>query len=91
MSKLPESYQLNYVKKFFANYLVLAEKDCPKGSMVLDLHNWESVPVRHVYIDISARPINRILFGPDYEAPPAVTDLEYRLSSISTQRPWVAK
>lgn len=84
MSKPPSSYQPNLVREFFANYLVLLQKDDPKGVKLLDFPNREQVPVRGVNIDILAQIFNRILFEPEYEAPPIVVDLEYRLTSVST-------
>lgn len=39
MSKPPSSYLLNLVREFFANYLELIEKDCPKGTKISDLPN----------------------------------------------------
>lgn len=50
MSKPLGSYQPNLVREFFANYLALLKKDCPKGSSVADKNKWEIVPVRGVIL-----------------------------------------
>ncbi|KAF3642194.1 hypothetical protein FXO38_21236 [Capsicum annuum] len=87
MRKPLGSYQLNLVREFSTNYLALIEKNYPKGMKISNLPNRESVLVRGINIDISARIINRMLFGPDYEALSMVFDLEYHLTLVSTQRP----
>ena len=83
MSTPPGVYQLNWVREFFANYICLVKAECPKGTPILNRPNREYVPIRGVVFDISARTINRILFGPAYEAPPAVPDFEYRMRNAS--------
>ncbi|KAF3620620.1 hypothetical protein FXO38_32263 [Capsicum annuum] len=91
MSKPPGTYYPNIIREFFANYLALVEKGCPKGTRILDLPNREAVPIREVTIDISTRTLNRMLLGPDYEAPTAISKLRYRLKTTSSQRPWLSR
>lgn len=69
----------------------MIEKDCPKGTKVLDLPNRELVLMRGVTINISTRTLNRMLFGANYEAPMAISEVEHRLMSASRQRPWLAR
>ncbi|XP_047258307.1 ctenidin-3-like [Capsicum annuum] len=51
-------------------------RDCSKGTPIPNRPDRESVLVRGVIVDISGRTINRMLFGPGYEAPPAVPDFD---------------
>lgn len=91
MSKPLGSYQPTLVREFFANYLALLKKDCLAGASVADMNKLEIVPVRGVDIDISERTLNRFLFGLDYQIPGAIPELEHRLFTRATQRPWLAR
>ncbi|KAF3653226.1 hypothetical protein FXO38_15747 [Capsicum annuum] len=91
MSKPPGTYYPNIIWEFFANYLALVEKKCPKGTKILDLPYREAVFVRDITIDISALTLNRMLFRLDYEAPMAIPELYHRLRMASSQRPWLSR
>lgn len=84
MSKPLKTYQPNMVREFFANYLSLAEKDCPKGSKISDFPNRESFPVKGATIDISACTLDMMLFWPDYVAPPASPKLKHHMTTAFT-------
>lgn len=57
-SKPPWSYNSNLVCKFFANYIVMLEKDCLKGSKVADMRNKARVLMRGVRVNIFDHTIN---------------------------------
>lgn len=71
------TYQPNLVREFFANYLALLEKDFPKGEKIIDMGNQYVVPMPGLNIDILEHTLNRFLFGPEYEIPGAILDLEH--------------
>lgn len=66
LSKPPGSYYPDIVHDFFANYLTILEKDCPKRTRVIDIRNRTRVSIRDIIVDIFDHTINQILFGQQY-------------------------
>lgn len=91
MSRPLGSYQPNVVPDFFDNYLALLKKDLPNDQKAADRDKLDVVPVRGVDIDISESTLNRFLFGPDYQSPWAIPELEHRFETRAEQRPWLVR
>lgn len=72
------------------NYLVILEKDFPKGSDVEDMKNRMRIPVRGVIVYIPYHTINWILFGQLYTGSTITLELDHRMTTIPNQWPQIA-
>lgn len=64
-------------------------KDIPKDKKAINMWNMIKIQVRRVIMDISDHTINLILFGQLYFASTISLKLKNRMTTTSTQWPWI--
>lgn len=74
LSKTTGTYYPNLVWEFFSNYFAFLEKEYPKSMKLNDMGNRPKDIVRGVNINISECILNKVIFGPEYEAPTVIQE-----------------